>query len=332
MTICLTGATGFVGGTVARQLQAAGHRVRAIVRSPKAADALAAAGIELHEGDVANKESMRRPMTGADVVFHIAGWYKIGIRDRDAAIRTNIDGTRNVLELMRELGIAKGVYTSTLAVNSDTHGRLVDEAYRFGGTHISLYDETKGEAHRIAEEFIARGLPLVIVQPGLVYGPGDTSGVRTTLRQFLQRKLPLLPKETAFAWGHVEDIARGHVLAMERGAAGRNYFLAGPAHTLVEAIDLASSITGVPAPRLRVPPGVLRGAAACAGVLERFVTLPSAYASESLRLLAGVTYLGSSARAQQELGWTARPLRDGLTETLRVEMASLGMGGSLDES
>jgi nucleoside-diphosphate-sugar epimerase len=323
MTICLTGATGFLGGAVARQLRAAGYRVRAIVRSPQSAAALASAGVELHEGDVANKESMRRPMSGADAVFHIAGWYKIGIVDRDAAVRTNVDGTRNVLELMRELGIAKGVYTSTLAVNSDTHGRVVDETYRFAGSHISVYDETKAEAHRIADEFIARGLPLVIVQPGLVYGPGDTSGVRTTLLQFLQRKLPLLPKETAFAWGHIEDIARGHVLAMERGTAGRNYFLAGPVHTLVEAIDLASDITGVPAPRVRVPPGVLRGAAACAGLVEKFVRLPSAYASESLRVLAGVTYIGSSARAQQELGWSARPLREGLTQTLRVEMAGL---------
>jgi nucleoside-diphosphate-sugar epimerase len=325
MTICVTGATGFVGGTVARQLRSGGHRVRAIVRSPKAAGSLAAAGVELHEGDVANKESLRLPMSGAEAVFHIAGWYKIGIKDRDAAVRTNVDGTRNVLELMHKLGIPKGVYTSTLAVNSDTHGRLVDETFRFTGSHLSVYDETKAEAHRIAEAFITRGLPLVIVQPGLVYGPGDTSGVRTTLRQFLQRKLPLLPRETAFAWGHIEDVARGHVLAMERGTAGRNYFLAGPAHTLVEAIDVASDITGVSAPRLRVSPGVLGAAAACAGVLERFVTLPSAYASESLRVLAGVTYIGSSARAQQELGWTARPLREGLTETLRVEMGLLGM-------
>jgi len=328
MTVFLTGATGFVGGAVARQLVAAGHRVRAVVRSRASAQSLAAAGIELHEGDVANKESMRPAMTGADVVFHIAGWYKIGIRDRDSAVRTNIDGTRNVLELMRELGVGKGVYTSTLAVNSDTHGQVVDETYRFTGRHITVYDETKAEAHRIAESFIARGLPLVIVQPGLVYGPGDTSGVRTTLREFLQRKLPLLPKKTAFAWARVEDIARGHLLAMERGTAGRNYFLAGPVHTLVEAIDLASTITRVPAPKVRVPPGLLRGVAACAGVVERFVSLPSAYTAEGLRVIAGVTYIGSSARAQRELGWTARPLKDGLAETLRVEAASLGLDTS----
>jgi nucleoside-diphosphate-sugar epimerase len=321
MTFFLTGATGFVGGTVARQLIASGHGVRAIVRSRARAESLAAGGIELHEGDVADKESMRRPMTGVDGVLHIAGWYKIGVRDRQAAVSTNIDGTRNVLELMRELGIAKGVYTSTLAVNSDTHSRVVDETYRFSGRHISFYDETKAAAHRIADDFIAQGLPLVIVQPGLVYGPGDTSGVRTTLIQFLQRKLPLLPKQTAFAWAHVEDIARGHVLAMEHGAAGRNYFLAGPVHTLIDAIDVCSRITGVPAPRLHVAPGVLRAAAAMTGVLERVgISLPSTYASESLRVLAGVTYIGDSTRARNELGWTTRPLLDGMTETLRVEM------------
>ena len=158
-------------------------------------------------------------MTGVDGVFHIAGWYKIGVRDRPAAVGVNIDGTRNVLELMAELGVAQGVYTSTLAVNSDTHGQIVDESYRFAGRHVSLYDETKAEAHRIAEAFIARGLPLVIVQPGAVYGPGDTSAIRASFLQFLHRKLPAVPKRTAYSWGHIEDTARGHVLAMARGAA-----------------------------------------------------------------------------------------------------------------
>jgi nucleoside-diphosphate-sugar epimerase len=321
----LTGATGFVGGALARQLVAAGHHVRAIVRSPDRAGDLAALGIELCAADVTRKESMRAPMTGVDGVFHVAGWYKIGVRDRSEAAAINIDGTRHVLELMEELGIAKGVYTSTLAVNSDTHGRVVDESYRFTGRHVSLYDQTKAEAHRVAEAFISRGVPLVIVQPGLVYGPGDTSGVRTTWIQFLERRLPLVPTRTAFCWGHVEDIARGHVLAMQRGAPGRNYFVAGPVHTLEEAIRLASNITGIPSPRIRAHPVVIRTAARIAALVEPFVRLPPAYSSEGLRVVGGVTYLGSAARARKELGWTARPLRDGLIETLRHEMMALGM-------
>ena len=325
MTFFVTGATGFLGGVLVRQLVAAGHRVRAVVRMPAKAEALAAQGVELHPGDVTAKETMRGPMTGVDGVFHVAGWYKIGLRDTRDAVRVNVDGTRHVLELMRELGVPKGVYTSTLAVNSDTNGRVVDETYRFSGTHVSVYDRSKADAHRLAEDFIARGLPLVIVQPGLIYGPGDTSGVRTMWKDYLQRKLPLVPTRTAFAWAHVDDVARGHRLAMEKGQAGRSYFVCGPVHTLEDALQTAQAITGIPAPRLRASPGVLRAVAALMRVVETVVPLPPAYTSEGLRVIAGVTYVGTNARARRELGWTVRPLRDGLTETLRHEMRLLGM-------
>lgn len=323
MTYFLTGATGFLGGVLARQLVESGHVVRAVVRTPAKADALRALGAELVAGDVTDAASMRDPMRGADGVFHVAGWYKIGLRDSAAAQGVNVEGTRNVLQLMRDLRIPKGVYTSTLAVNSNTRGHLVDETYRFHGRHLSVYDRTKAEAHHLADDFSRGGLPLVIVQPGAIYGPGDTSGIRTTLVQFLRRKLPAVPRRTAFAWAHVEDIARGHVLAMERGTPGRTYFLAGPVHTLEGALDLAAEITGVTAPRVRLPPGVLRGASILAKPLERLMPWPSAFTSEGLRVIAGVTYIGTSARAQHELGWQPRSLRDGLTETLHHELALL---------
>jgi nucleoside-diphosphate-sugar epimerase len=322
VTYFLTGATGFLGGALVRQLTAAGHIVRALVRDPARAATLNGPGIELHRGDVTGKETMRAPMTGVDGVFHVAGWYKIGVHDPGAAVGVNVHGTRHVLELMRELGVRKGVYTSTLAVNSDTHGAIVDETYRFTGKHISVYDRTKAEAHRIAEQFVAGGLPLVIVQPGLIYGPGDTSGVRTMLLDFLRGRLHVIPTAAAYSWGHVEDVARGHVLAMERGRPGRNYFLAGPAHTIVEAIDIASSVTGLAKPR-RLHPRVLQAAAGVTRIIEMAIRVPPPLSSESLRVLAGVTYLGSSARAGEELGWTARPLADGLAATLRHEQRLL---------
>ena len=142
MRYFVTGASGFVGGYLVRQLREAGHEVRCLVRSPSAAGALTRLGATLHAGDVTAKSSMREPMAGADGVFHVAAWYKVGARDQSPAAPTNIDGTRNVLELMRELEIPKGVYTSTLAVNSDTHGQLVNESYRFSGTHLTEYDRT----------------------------------------------------------------------------------------------------------------------------------------------------------------------------------------------
>lgn len=166
MRYFVTGATGFLGGRVARMLREGGHKVAALVRSPEKAGDLAALGVEIFRGDVTEPETLRAPMTGADGVFHIAAWYKVGARDSSQAERINVFGTRNVLEAMRDLGIPKGVYTSTLAVHSDTKGRQVDERYHFSGKHLSVYDATKAAAHEVAREMIRAGLPLVIVQPG----------------------------------------------------------------------------------------------------------------------------------------------------------------------
>ena len=267
-------------------------------------------------------------MTGADGVFHIAAWYKVGAKDHTMAWHINVEGTRNVLELMRDLGIPKGVYTSSLAVFSDTQRKMVDETYRFDGTHLSAYDRTKWEAHyEVAEPLMKVGLPLVIVQPGAVYGPGDTSMVAETFTQFLKGRLPMLPKETAFCWAHVDDVARAHILAMEKGRSGESYIIAGPCHTLEETFEMAARITGKKAPGIRVGPPVLRGMAKMMGVIGKVVPLPPSYTAESLRVTAGTTYLGDNAKAKRELGYNPRPLEQGLRETLSHMMNEMGMDG-----
>lgn len=268
---------------------------------------------------------MRGAMAGVDGLFHIAGWYKVGVKDKSPAVAINIDGTRNVLELMKELEIAKGVYTSTLAVNSDTQGRVVDEEYRFHGKHISEYDRTKAIAHEIAENFMQQGLPLVIVQPGLIYGPGDNGPSHDAIVAYLKRELPLVPQKTAYCWAHVDDIAQGHILALENGHTGENYFICGPVHTLIEALQVAQEITHIPPPSLTAPPGLLKTLSGVMGVVERVIPVPENYSSEYLRVSAGVTYLGSNAKAKRELGWTPRPLAEGFAETLQEEMRLLAV-------
>lgn len=331
MRYFVTGATGFIGGRLVRQLRAAGHEVRALVRTPSKAKDLAGLGISLHSGDITDTESMRAAMRGSDGVFHLAAWYRIGARpsERRVAERINVQGTRNVLELMRELGVPKGVYTSTLAVFGDTEGWVGDESYRHAGPWISEYDRTKWKAHyEVAVPMIQSGLPLVIVQPGVVYGPGDTSVIGDLLRQYLRRRLPIRPHGAAFCWGHVDDTAQGHVLAMDRGRAGESYILAGPPHTLEEALEIAEEITGIRPPWLRPPAMLLRAMAALASAVETVIPLPPTYSGETLRIAAGATYLASSEKAQQELGFMARALEDGLRETLLHEMTTLGMPDS----
>lgn len=326
MKYFVSGSTGFIGTRLVRRLASAGHAVHALARFPGKARDLEIPGVVVHQGDVEHRESMRRAMEGVDGLFHLAGWYRIGDRDASRAERVNIGGTRNVLELMHELGVPRGVYTSSIAVFSDTHGAIVDENHRFAGEYLSTYERTKAVAHfQVAEPMVAAGLPLVIVQPGAVYGPGDTSMVRRTLQDFLQRKLPVAPRGLSLCWGHVDDVVEGHMLAMERGKAGESYIIGGPAHEMTEVLAMVSRISGVPAPRIGISPPVLKALAAAAGMVERLFPLPERYSSEMLRVNAGVTYLGSSAKAERELGFRARPLEEGMRETVLHEMRLLGM-------
>jgi nucleoside-diphosphate-sugar epimerase len=170
---------------------------------------------------------------------------------------------------------------------------------------------------------MARGLPLIIVQPGAVYGPGDASPQGQLFRQYLSRKLPMVPRGTAFCWGHVDDTARAHVLAMERGVSGQSYIIAGQPATLLDVLRLAQRITGVPVPRLRPSPALIAAVANLASFVERMVPLDGTVSSEYLRVAAGVTYLGSNAKAKRELGFDVRPLAEGLRETLAYERQGL---------
>lgn len=326
-TYFLTGATGFVGGALARQLVEAGHTVHALVRTPASADALRRLGVRLFVGDITAPDTIPPGMRAVDGVFHVAAWYRIGARGAGVARAVNVDGTRHVLEAMRALSVSKGVYTSTVAVNSDTRGQRVDESYRYRGPHLSEYERTKWAAHyEVALPMQQAGLPLVTVLPGIVYGPGDTSSVRAGIVDYLRGRMAVLPEGAGGCWVHVEDVARGHVLAMERGRIGESYILAGEALTFAEAFARAERITGVAAPRIHPPPALVRAASVVMGLVERVVSMPPAYSAEGLRVLAGVTYYAASDKARRELGFTTRPFDEGWRETLAHEMRMLGMG------
>jgi nucleoside-diphosphate-sugar epimerase len=324
----VTGATGFIGGRLVRQLVKGGHEVTALARIPQAARPLVELGVEVYKGDVTDRASLRAPMEGADGIFHLAAWFKVGVWDHRQAVPVNVDGTRNVFELMDELAIPRGVYTSSMAAFGDTRGQVVDESYRPTGPFPSEYDRTKWMAHfQVAEPMMKAGLPLITLQPGLVYGPGLTGPLRDPFVDYLRGKLRLLPKRNAFDWGHVDDTVQGHLQAMERGRPGEDYIISGPHHTLVEAFQIAEEITGVPAPTRRASPGTLRFIAGLSSVFGRLFRVSWRYHPETLRS-AIATYQGDSSKAQKEIGFEARPLKEGLGEWLEYEMRLLGMAPS----
>lgn len=322
MEYFVTGATGFVGSHLVDQLLDVGHDVVALVRTPSRAGDLPDA-VELVEGDLTDKESMRDGVAGTDGVFHLAAWYRVGDDDVEMAERVNVDGTRNVLELVDELNVPKAVYTSTLAVFSDTKGECPDESHRYEGPHLSTYDRTKWEAHyEVAEPMVEAGLPLVTVMPGVVYGPGDRGPTWLLWESYLRGDLPAIPRRTGYCWAHVEDVARAHRQAMDEGAPGETYIIAGEPRTLVDTFEIAEEITGIAAPRA-VSPAVFRWLARGARLVETVYTPPPMYRSEALRVLGGATYWGDNAKAKRELGLEHRPLRDGLEETFEYELERL---------
>jgi dihydroflavonol-4-reductase len=323
MRYAMTGATGFLGGVLARQLGEAGHEVVALVRDPARAGHLRERGVELVQGDLDDTAALDRVLDGAEGFFHVAGWYKHGRREHETLRRVNIEGTRNALEAAKRAGVPRTVYTSTIAVNSDTRGEAVDESYRFTGRHITEYDRTKAAAHDLATEYAAAGLPLVIVQPSVIYGPGDVGSTLGQLtREVVAGKTVLGPRGGGACFAHVEDVARGHVLAMEQGRLGESYYLAGPALGYQELFRRIREIAGAGRAVL-VPPGAIRVVAALTAPVEKLLPIPQPMTAEAAR--AGIaTYYGQATKAERELGWSARPLDVGLAETVASIRAGTG--------
>jgi nucleoside-diphosphate-sugar epimerase len=318
MKAFVTGGTGFIGSRLIRRLVERGYEVAALARSEKGAVAVEALGARSVRGDLDDIESMRIGMQGSDVVFHVAGWYKLGSQDLEMCEKVNVDGTRNVLSLAHELGIPKIVYTSTVAVFGDTHGALVDETYHMpaGQEFLTEYDRTKWKAHyEVAIPLIEKGAPIIIVQPGGVYGPDDHSLLGELMRWYHQGLFPIFPApELALTYAHVEDIAEGHILAAEKGEPGESYILAGPALSVIEAARLWSRVSGRPEPFFSIPARFLKPFAPLMGVIGRFVPLPELFSQDSLSILSA-TYTARADKARSELGWQPRPLEEGMRET-----------------
>lgn len=306
MNVFVTGATGFVVGAVARRLIARGDGVRALVRDARRASGLE--GAELVYGDLTSEDALRAGMRGVDAVIHGAAIYEIGVGParRRAMLETNVRGTGRVLSTAMAAGVTRAVYVSTIAVFGNTRGAIVDETFvRTDPTYTSYYEETKVLAHHVALRYAADGLPLVIVQPGQVYGPGDHSGFGRLLSAVARGRLPAVPfPELGLNLAFRDDIADGIVRALDHGTLGRSYVLGGEIVRVGDAVATLADVLGRPAPRWSVPPALLELAALLRPRLREVIT--------SAR---DVTFWASDARARAELGYAPRDLRTGLADT-----------------
>jgi len=324
MRVVVTGGAGFVGGAVVRRLRARGDEIVALVRSPAGASALDSIGCSLVRSDLSDRVELAEAFHGADAVIHAAGSYRVGIteRERPAMWEANVGATERVLGAARDAGVPRIVYVSTCNVFGNGHGAVRDEAYRRdpGEGFVSWYDQTKYRAHEVALSEIAAGAPIVIVMPSQVYGPGDHSAVGDQLRLAWQGRLPYRALDgVGFGLVHVDDLAAGIVAALDRGRAGESYVLSGPSTTLGGAAALAARLNGKRLTPIRVPTGLLR-LMAPVGFLVGQANLREVVAAAD-----GVTYFGSSAKAEAELGFQARSIEQGLRDTFGASnSASIG--------
>jgi len=307
----VTGATGFVGGRLAARLRERGDEVVALVRDPAKAGRLHELGCTIVEGDLSSRNALASAINGCDAVFHVAAIYRNGVRksDRDLLVAANVTGTENVLDAAVDATAARIVYVSSNVAFGDTHGRVVDETYEApDGEYVSLYHETKALAHRAARERIARGAPIVVVQPGGIYGPGDHTAISGMLERGVRGKRVVLPfGGVGLNWVYVDDAVEGILLAHDRGQIGESYVLGGELGTLRDAVERAFDAGGHKARIVPVPTWVVRLATPLGPLLGLSV-------ADLVSASDGVTYWGRDDKARRELGYAPRDLESGLRE------------------
>ncbi len=319
MRVFVTGGAGFIGQAVVRRLRARGDQVTAIVRDPDRASALADLGVELRRGDLSRTAAIVDAMRGSDAGIHMAGSYRVGIAsvERAAMHESNVGATHRVLDAASTAGLERLVAVSTVNVAGDTHGRIVDERHRrdLNDGFLSYYDETKYLAHRAVQERIGSGAPVIIVMPGVVYGPGDHSGIGEQIRGAHEGTLGYLAlADVGISAVYVEDVAAGIVAAVGRGRIGEAYILAGQNIRLRDALQAAARMGGKRLPRFEIPTLMLRIGSHAPAPLARAAGLPDDL-REVLKSTLDVTYWASSAKAATDLGYVPRDLASGLRAT-----------------
>jgi nucleoside-diphosphate-sugar epimerase len=323
MKVFVTGGTGFIGGHVVRRLRERGDDVRALVRSPEKGAVLRELGCELVPGSLSDGDAIRAAMKGCDAVIHGAAVYEVGIPESEhrAMYEANVVGTETVLRAALDAKTPKVVYISTVGAFGNTRGQVVDETYEHaGGGYTSYYEETKVEAHRVAERLIADGgLPCVIVQPGGVYGPDDHSALGRQMNQFLDGKMPLIAfPELGMNMVHVDDVAAGVLLALDKGQVGEAYVLGGQITTMRELIDTLAQVTDKKAPKRALPTGLMTAMTPLGPVVGKVMN-QGPNLRELINSADNVTFWAKHDKAIAELGYSPRGLEQGLRDTLESE-------------
>ncbi|MDD5284807.1 MAG: NAD-dependent epimerase/dehydratase family protein [Desulfuromonadaceae bacterium] len=314
MKTFVTGSTGFIGSTITRELLKDGREVRVLVRPGSDTSNLSGLDVEFWKGDLLDRETLRQGLKGCDVLYHAAADYRLWTRTPDEMYRVNVGGTESILEASIESGLDRVVYTSSVG----TLGNSGDGTPGKEDTPVSLadmvgpYKKSKYLAERVAEKFVSRGLPLVVVNPSTPVGPRDIKPTPTgkIIVDFLKRKMPAY-LDTGLNIIAVEDCARGHILAEQKGRVGEKYILGNSNLTLHHIFGLLEELTGIPSPRVKLPYLPILAAAYINDGLSRITGREPLIPLAGVQMASKFMYFDSS-KSVQELGLPQTPVKDAL--------------------
>jgi dihydroflavonol-4-reductase len=316
--IFLTGGTGFIGAHLARTLVEQGARVRCLVRPGSSRQNLAGLPVELWEGDLRDPAGLREALTGCHRAFHCAADYRLWTRDPRELYASNVGGTDHLLAAAASTGVERVVYTSSVgALGLSRDGTPADETTPVAlADMIGHYKRSKFLAERKAKEWAARGLPVVIVNPSTPVGDLDIKPTPTgqMIVDFLRRRMPAYV-ESGLNLVDVRDVAAGHLLAAERGRPGEKYILGHRNLRLKEIFDLLAHLTGLPAPRVRLPHAVPLVFAALATAAARLTGRPPRVSLESVKMSRKLMFFRAD-KAVRELGLPQSPVDQALTRAV----------------
>jgi dihydroflavonol-4-reductase len=314
----VTGASGFVGSAVARALVARGLKVKVLMRPNAARANIEGLDVEPVTGDMRDEAAMTAALEGVRYLFHVAADYRLWARDPSDIERNNLAGARACMGAALKAGVERVVYTSSVAALKPGHGEAVDETSRHTAeSAIGAYKRSKLIAEREVERMIAQqGLPAVIVAPSTPIGPRDIKPTPTG-RIIIEAATGRMPAyvDTGLNLVHVDDVAQGHLLALERGRIGENYILGGEDVTLEAMLADIAALAGRRAPKIKLPRGPLFPLAYGVEALARVTGKEPFLTADALRMSRYRMFF-SSAKARRELGYAARPYREGLQDAL----------------
>ncbi len=320
MKALVTGATGFVGAAVARALERAGWQVRVLVRSGSDRSNLQPLAVEIAEGDLADSSSLERALDGCAGLFHVAADYRLGARDPAQLYRTNVDGTRNILNAARKAGVPRIVYTSSVAtIGIPPDGSPGEERTPVDLSHmIGHYKRSKYLAEEVARDAArTMGMSVVIVNPSTPVGPGDIRPTPTgqLVLDAASGRMPAYV-DTGLNIVHVDDVAAGHLLAFERGKAGERYILGGEDMTLQTILAQIARLVGRTPPRIRLPYAAVLPVAYLAEAFAKVSGRSGRVTLEGVRMSRKRMFF-SSGKAVAELGYRWRPPVDAFEDAVR---------------